>query len=158
MPAARAPVAILVLLALAAATASGRPLESANSSLDRGSTVMYEDGKKTGSVNPGEFANPLWLSVDCSGGSDYNGGSVAINARRTWVYVNDMADRHWGLARRVRPGRWEIYFVGQGRTLVGFARQRTSRRWDVYDHRSHRVGYTLGPDGPQAAAVALTMC
>lgn len=150
-------LATLAALALLSATASTVAAHSANGVRDRAATVMYEGSKRVGSISPG-FADPLWLVVDCSGGTGYTGGSVGINARRTWIYVNDMADRHWGTARLLRPGKWVIYFVGKGRSLVGFAKQRTTRRWDVFDHRSRSVGHTLGPDGPQAAAVALTMC
>ena len=150
LPALFALATIALVAGLAASAAHAAPPDA--------DTAMYEGGKRIGWLNTGEFADPLALSVSCEGGTGYNGGSVVINPRRTWIYVNLVSDRHAGFARLVKPGRWAIYFVGKGRSYVGFAKQRTTLRWNVYDRRSRRVGYTLGPDGPQAAAVLMTLC
>jgi hypothetical protein len=118
-------------------------------------TVMYEGGKQIGVVIP---EGPLYLSVSCDA---YENGEVLTNTRGTWIFVNDHGERHWGFARLQAQGRWAIYGTWlrwRRRQLLGFAKQRTSNRWDVYDRRSRLVGYTRGSEGPQAAAALLTMC
>jgi hypothetical protein len=148
-------VATWSALALAASVLGvGVNAQSAEAILrSRTLTEMYERGKQIGVVIP----EGRYLTVSCD---LYENGNVETNARETWIFVNSQSEHHWGFARLQRPGRWMIYRTEPTfrRQLVGFAKQRTNNRWDVYDRRSRRVGYTLGSEGPQAAAALLTMC
>ena len=109
-----------------------------------------------GSVGPGDSADPRLLAVSCADGTSY-GSSIRTNARGTWIYADDFEHDHWGFARLERPGRWAIY-QALGRRLLGFAKQRTARRWDVYDNRSFWDRLHAGPKWPQAATALLIMC
>jgi len=42
--------------------------------------------------------------------------------------------------------------------LVGFAVRRTSTRWDIVGPKGRKVGYTVGPDGPELATALITVC
>jgi hypothetical protein len=90
---------------------------------------------------------------------DHSGAFVKINARGTWIVANSPMGGQFGFARLVWVGRWAIYDTDPASVLVGLAVRRTPRRWDVFRRPSGRFfGYTLGPEGSQAATALLTIC
>jgi hypothetical protein len=89
------------------------------------------------------------------------GPVVKINGRGTWIVANSGTGMggQYGFARLLRPGRWAIYDTEPVRVLTGFAVRRGPHRWDVFKRPSPRLfGYTLGPEGPQAATALLLIC
>jgi hypothetical protein len=119
----------------------------------RSATVMYWGNHRIGTVDPGVFANPLILAISCP---LYSGGGVEINRQRTWMVVFSAMNYNFGTARLLRAGKWSVYSA-EHRALVGYAERRTPLRWDVVKG-SRKVGHTVGPDGPQAAAALLLVC
>jgi hypothetical protein len=119
---------------------------------------MYWGSKRIGTVNPGEFANPRFLAINCEA---YSGGGVVINRQGTWVVAFSAMNYNFGYARLLGPGKWPVYaaeVVGSSHSrLVGYAERRTLLQWDVIKGY-RRVGHTVGPDGPQAVAALLLVC
>jgi hypothetical protein len=134
-----------VLVGLVAATAVLAASSNAN-------TYMYENGRRVGYVWP---ASPAFWGIEECGG--YTGGSVQATRRRLTVYTA-LADV-LGSANFQRAGRWRI--VGEsfgGGEVDGLAIHKlNSVRWDVWNH-GRKVGYTIGPNGPAAAAALLLLC
>lgn len=126
---------------------------TAPGALVRASTVMYWGNTRIGTVDPGEYSNPRDLAISCDA---YSGGGVETNRQGTSLVAFSEMNYNFGFGRLLRPGRWS-FRSAKGRLLVGYAQRRTPLRWDVLKG-THRVGHTVGPDGPQAAAALLLVC
>lgn len=118
-------------------------------------TYMYENGGRVGHI---WHASPGFWSITCGG---YEGASVEGTASR--LTVRTALDDVLGSAHFQRPGRWRI--IGEalgGSDVNGLAiRKPNTSRWNVWLHRGPGytiVGYTIGPDGPAAAAAFLFVC
>ena len=84
--------------------------------------------------------------------------------RHRVIHVHYVDEQIGGLARLQSDGRWAIYVRVNDldppypEKLVGFAVRRTSTRWDILSAKGRKIGYAVGPDGPEAAAPMLTIC
>jgi hypothetical protein len=125
-------------------------VSSAAATPARAPTQMYRGQTNAGTIEPVGLRH--W-SVDCPNGN--SGSEVFIGARRRRIYV-----RHWdgnldGYADLQSSGRWTIYRAsvdpGERWKPVGLALRRSATRWEILKGR-RRVGHTIGPDGPEAAA------
>jgi hypothetical protein len=124
------------------------------------STTAYVD--KTGRATTIMPLTPLtWSLEDCWG---YEGGSVRLGRRHRAITTHYNDGIVPGFALIQHDGSWAIYewpggsfYPGQKARLVGVAVQRGPTRWDIV-RRGRRVGHTVGPDGPEAATAALTIC
>ena len=87
---------------------------------------------------------------------------TSTRASRTGDSRHYVDEQIGGLARLQSDGRWAIYERVNDldppypEKLVGFAVRRTSTRWDILSAKGRKIGYAVGPDGPEAAAPMLT--
>ena len=106
-------------------------------------------------VRPGH-----WVVVDCIG---YSGAEVVLGPRRRAITVHYIDGTVAGFALVQRDGRWAIYRGSHGPgKLIGFAVRQAVYRWNVLqgDRKGglRMVGHTVGPDGPAAATLLVTIC
>jgi hypothetical protein len=112
---------------------------------------MYQNGGRVGQIS---WESPGFWSITCGG---YEGAHVEGTRRR--LTVSTALDDVLGSAHVQRAGRWRIVGSSLGGAEVdGLAiRKANTFRWNVWlDGR--KVGYTIGPDGPAAAAALLFVC
>jgi hypothetical protein len=122
-------------------------------------TQMYRDGKEVGLLVPGQIGQyraETWY-VDCEGSPFVTRGRSPRERRRINVHHWDGAVDGYSLLQR--PGRWVIYRSIYRPTVAGVAVRRSATRWVVLrrtgDGWVYEFGYTIGPDGPPAAAALL---
>jgi hypothetical protein len=137
----------VALVSLAAARAARPP------------TTAYIGKTSAATITP---VTPLtWQLENCAG---YEGGSVRLGRRHRAITVHYNDGAVPGFALIQRDGSWAIYewrgggfYPGNTARLVGLAVQRELTRWDIV-RRGRKIGHTVGPDGPEAATAALTIC
>ena len=115
-----------------------------------GKTYMYSNGVRIGSIS---LNSTNYWSVECGG---YEGAHVEAARRR--LTVSTALDDVLGYAHPQQAGRWRI--VGEslgGRSLKGLAVEAKPSR-GTSGAGSQKVGYTVGPNGPAAAATLLFVC
>ncbi len=123
-------------------------------------TTAYID--KTSAATMITPVTPLtWQLDNCAG---YEGGSVALGRRHRAITVHYNDGIVPGFALIQHDGSWAIYewpggsfYPGNTARLVGLAVRRGPTRWDIV-RRGRKIGHTVGPDGPEAATAALTIC
>jgi hypothetical protein len=147
----------VVALSVAILTATTAAVASADAAGERSTTAYVGNAATTISGTP-----PRWMPVPetCS----YQGGWVQLGRRHRAIttHFNDgVAD---GFALIQRDGSWAIYewaggppVYGGHAKLVGIAVKRGLGRWDIV-RSGRKIGHTVGPDGPEAATAALTIC
>jgi hypothetical protein len=148
----------LVALAALVATMIATGTSAARHAKDP--TQMYRDGENVGRLVPGQIGKyraETW-SVDCEGSAFVTRGRSPRQRKRINVH-------HWdgvvdGYALFKSASRWVIYRLIYRRPIVaGFAVRRSATRWVVLrrtgDGWIYEFGYTIGPDGPPAAAALL---
>jgi hypothetical protein len=134
-------------------------LDSAEASAGHASTKAYLGESKTMAAMVSPQRSGVW-SLDC----DYVGGFVDASPRHRIIHAHFM-DEHIGGLARIRSGNtWAVYELVNDlepppfpRKLVGFVVQRTPTRWDIV-RKGRKIGYTVGPDGPEVATALLTVC
>jgi hypothetical protein len=115
-----------------------------------GTTYMYSKGVRIGHIS---LNSTNFWGVECGG---YEGAHVEAARRRLTVFT--ALDDVLGYAYPERAGRWRI--VGEsldGRSIKGLAVAANSTRWNIW-RGTQKVGYTVGPNGPAAAAGFLFVC
>jgi len=125
----------------------------------KGPTAMYRGTVKIGEITPGQtgqYVAETW-GVSCDGSAFVTRGRSA--RERTRINVH-----HWdgvvdGYALLQTSGRWRIRwrFYGDRPKVAWFAVRRSATRWDVL-RGERKIGYTIGPDGPAAAAALIIGC
>jgi hypothetical protein len=144
--------AVLVATMIATGTSAARPA--------KGPTQMYRDGENVGSLVPariGQYRAETW-EVDCEGSAFVTRGRSPRERKRINVHHWDGAVDGYALFKN--PSRWVIYQPTTARDVVaGFAVRRSATRWVLLRRTGegwiHEFGYTIGPDGPPAAAALL---
>jgi hypothetical protein len=152
----------LVALAALVATMIAVGTVAARSAKDP--TQMYRDGEDVGRLVPGQIGQyraETW-DVDCEGSPFVTRGRSPRDRTRINVHHWDGAVDGYALFKNA--SRWVIYFRNPYRpsTLAGFAVRRSATRWVVLRRTGdgwipslYEFGYTIGPDGPPAAAALL---
>lgn len=114
---------------------------------------MYQNGHRVGSISP-DVAPGSW-GITCGG---YEGARV--EGTRSHLTVYTALDDVLGSAHVQIPGRrWRIvgYSLGNANVNALAIRKANTSRWNVWLN-GRNVGYTIGPDGPAAAAAFLFVC
>jgi hypothetical protein len=121
-------------------------------------TEMYRGTERVGLITPGQIGQyraDTW-EVSCEGSAFVTRGRSARERKRINVH-------HWdgsvdGYALLQTSGRWRIRWrYESGPKVAWFAVRRSATRWDVLGGQ-RKIGYTIGPDGPPAAAALLIAC
>jgi hypothetical protein len=125
----------------------------------KGPTAMYQGTTKVGVITPaqiGQYRAETW-DASCEGSPFVTRGRSA--RERTRINVH-----HWdgavdGYALLQTSGRWRIRwtFYGGRPKVAWFAVRRSTTRWDIL-RGERKIGYTIGPDGPAAAAALVIGC
>lgn len=149
------------LLAVLAGLLMMAVVETVAASSAPGPTYMFRGTKNVGNVKPtGARGGVRSWYTDCGADTEVELTRGTSPRHRTRINV------HWwdgvvvGFSRLATATRWVIYDTetGTGGTeVVGFTVLRTAWRWDVYSGH-HKVGHTVGPDGPVAATALLINC
>ena len=66
-------------------------------------------------------------------------------------------DGRWGIYRPISHFDRSSDTLVSSEKLLGFAVRRTSTRWDIV-RSGRKIGFTVGPDGPEGATALLTIC
>lgn len=143
MPSSVCAIVVLAVVALLGVAVEVLPRAA---SAARAPTRAYVETRKAPTViTP---SGPRGWLVDCITDA---GGYVDESRRHRVIHVHYSDEQIGGLARIQPDGRWAIYHRNGGPgKLVGFVVRRTSAR--------RKVGYAVGPDGPEAATPLLTLC
>jgi hypothetical protein len=121
-------------------------------------TNAYRDKSRTSAVEITELKPGDW-EVVCAA---YERADVRLGRRRKAITVHELDESTPGFAVIRSDGSWAIYrnldpTVSRAHRLVGVAVRRSSMRWDIM-RAGRKIGYTIGPDGPEAATPLLTLC
>jgi hypothetical protein len=145
----------IVALVAATLTATGAVV-GGGAAADRSTTAYIGKAITVISGEP-----PTWLLETCAG---YDGGSVQLGRRHRAITTHYNDGVATGFALIQRDGSWAIYVWSGGPAsygghakLVGSAVRRAATRWDIV-RTGRKIGHTVGPDGPEAATAALTIC
>jgi len=122
-------------------------------------TAMYRGTTKVGVITPaqiGQYRAETW-DASCEGSPFVTRGRSARERARINVH-------HWdghvdGYALLETSGRWRIrpMFYGDRPKVAWLAVRRSATRWDVL-RGGRKIGSTIGPDGPAAAAALVIGC
>jgi hypothetical protein len=105
-----------------------------------------------------EFRPRAWDVHGC----DYSSGWVNTSPQRhKLIYAHTMESYIVGVGRLQPNGRWAIWeripFSDNPDVRVGTVVRRSATRWDIL-HKGRKIGYAVGPDGPEAVTALLTIC
>src|SRR5439155_18042241 len=149
-------VIIGALVFVAMSTAVGIVAASAA----RAPTKAYLGKSKGSAAEITALQSGRW-EVDCASGA-YEGGEVWLGRRHRAITVHQLDLIAVGFALLRSDGSWAIYrwlepTISKATKLAGFTVRRSSSRWDIM-RGGRKIGYTIGPDGPEAATPLLTLC
>ncbi len=123
----------------------------------RAQTQAYLGKSKTSAAVITPLGPGSW-SLDCAG---YSGAEIRLGRRHRAITVHYIDGAVGGFALIQSDGRWAVYrrpdATSNTTKLVGFAVRRSPTRWDII-RGPRKIGYTVGPDGPEAATPLLTIC